>query len=117
MYKIGVIGDRDSILGFHAAGVEMGPATQVQEAVRLLRRMAEERFAIIFITEDFAREMRAEIEKLNVGLFPAVIPIPGNSGNTGMGMAGIKKAVERAVGADILFREDRTGRTPVGTAR
>ena len=34
---------------------------------------------------------------------PAVIQIPGVSGNTGAGVSGVKKTVEQAVGSDILF--------------
>ena len=36
-------------------------------------------------------------------VFPAIIEIPGVSGNTGAGIAGVKKSVEKAVGSDILF--------------
>ena len=105
MYKIGAIGERSSILGFHAAGIEIRSVIHVQEAIHALHKMSEEGFAIIYLTEDFAQEMTAEIERYRNRQFPAVIPIPCNNGKTGMGMAGIKSAVERAVGADILFRE------------
>ena len=37
-------------------------------------------------------------------LLPAVIPIPGVRGNTGMGIAMVKRSVEQAVGSDIIFR-------------
>jgi V/A-type H+-transporting ATPase subunit F len=36
---------------------------------------------------------------------PAVISLPGQGGSTGYGMNNIRSAVERAVGADILFKE------------
>ncbi len=36
-------------------------------------------------------------------LLPAIIQIPGVSGNTGDGVRGVKKSVEQAVGSDILF--------------
>lgn len=36
---------------------------------------------------------------------PAIILIPGLQGSLGIGMAGVKKSVERAVGADILFND------------
>ena len=36
-------------------------------------------------------------------VLPAVILIPGVSGNTGEGVAGVKRSVEQAVGSDILF--------------
>ena len=33
---------------------------------------------------------------------PAIIPIPGISGNTGVGMKNVSVSVERAVGSDII---------------
>jgi V/A-type H+-transporting ATPase subunit F len=44
-----------------------------------------------------------EIEKYKDMRIPAIIPIPGMDGSYGVGIANLKKAVERAVGADILF--------------
>ena len=38
-------------------------------------------------------------------MLPAVIPIPGISGNTGIGLARVRKCVEKAVGSDIIFNE------------
>lgn len=105
MHKIGIIGERSSILGFHIAGIEIRPAGQVQEAVRALHKMAEEGFAVIFITEQIAAKMQAELEFYRTRQLPAVIPVPGSRGKTGVGMDGIKSSVERAIGADILFRE------------
>ena len=36
---------------------------------------------------------------------PAIIPIPGIEGSLGLGISNVKKSVERAVGADILFKD------------
>ena len=37
---------------------------------------------------------------------PAIIQIPGISGNTGAGIENVKKSVETAVGSDILFSNE-----------
>jgi V/A-type H+-transporting ATPase subunit F len=39
-------------------------------------------------------------------LMPAIIQIPGISGNTGAGIENVKKSVETAVGSDILFSNE-----------
>ena len=39
-------------------------------------------------------------------LFRSIILIPGVSGNTGRGIAGVKRSVEQAVGSDIIFGND-----------
>ena len=105
MYKIGVIGDKDSILGFKALGLSVFPATAPEEAARILQKLAEEDYAVIYITEQIAGHIVSTIDQYNERRFPAIIPIPGNQGVLGIGMSGVKKSVERAVGADILFNE------------
>ena len=103
MYKIGVIGDRESVLGFQAVGLDVLPAGDAEEAKKTLKRLAKEDFAIIYITEQFYQYMMKEVEEYTDSRLPAVIPIPGKDGSLGIGMTSVKKSVERAVGADILF--------------
>lgn len=103
MYKIGVIGDRESVLGFQAVGLDLFPAGDAEEAKKTLKRLAKEDFAIIYITEQFYQYMMKEVEEYTDSRLPAVIPIPGKDGSLGIGMTSVKKSVERAVGADILF--------------
>jgi len=106
MYKIGVIGDKDSILGFKVLGLSVFPASKPAEAEEILNDLAQKDFAVIYITEQLAKDITPSIEKYKDQRTPAIILIPGNQGRLGIGMQSIKKAVERAVGADILF-EDR----------
>ena len=60
MYKVGIIGDKDSVLGFKAVGLEVFPCSRSEEAKKILHP-------------------------------------------SGAGMDSLRKSVERAVGADILF--------------
>lgn len=106
MYKIGVIGDRGSVLGFKAVGLDVFPVEGVDEAKATLHRIAKEEYAIIYITEKLCKDMVDDIEKYKDMRVPAIIPIPGMDGSYGIGMANLKKSVERAVGADILFSND-----------
>lgn len=106
MYKIGVIGDKDSVLGFKAIGMSVFSVTDPQEAGEVLDRMTEGDYAVIYITEQIAKDIMDKIDKYKDRKLPAIIPIPGNQGSLGIGMLGVKKSVERAVGADILFRDE-----------
>ena len=54
------------------------------------------------LTEQLAAQLQPEIARYQDALTPAIILIPGKEGSLGIGMANIKTAVERAVGADIL---------------
>lgn len=106
MYKIGVIGDRESILGFKAVGLDVFPIDDPEEAKKTLKRIAKEDFAIIYITEQVYQYMMDEVDEYTDSRLPAIIPIPGKDGTLGIGMTSVKKSVERAVGADILFGGD-----------
>jgi V/A-type H+-transporting ATPase subunit F len=103
MYKIGVIGDKQSILGFKAVGLDTFECTTSDEARHTLHRIAKEEYAIIYITENICNLIMDVVDEYNTMRLPAVIPIPGMNGKLGIGVSNIKKAVEKAVGADILF--------------
>ncbi len=105
MYRIAVLGDRDSIYGFAALGLEVFPVSDSETGARTLRSLAEQDYAVIYITEALAKDLEPELERYRENLLPAVIPIPGVHGNTGMGIGMVKKSVEQAVGSDIIFNE------------
>ena len=102
MYKIAVMGDRDSTLGFKALGLEVCPVSSPEEGREALHRMAKENYAILYMTEQLAAQIPNDVARYKDALTPAVILIPGKEGTLGIGMANVKRAVERAVGADIL---------------
>lgn len=105
MSKIAVMGDWDSIYGFSALGLDTFrfDESNRDEAGKLLRRLAEQDYAVIYITEALAAELPNEIEHYRTLPSPAIILIPGISGNTGEGIAAVRKSVEQAVGSDIIF--------------
>ena len=101
-WKIAVLGDRESVLGFKALGLAVFPAETVEEAKTTLHTLAKENYAVIYLTEQYAALMESEIARYKDELTPAIILIPGKAGSLGIGMARITESVERAVGADIL---------------
>lgn len=103
MYKIAVMGDRDSIYGFASVGLEIVPVEDMAHAGRQLRQLAESGYGIIYITESLCGHLEKELELYSERVLPAIIPVPGVSGNNGLGVVQVKRSVERAVGSDILF--------------
>jgi len=102
MYKIGVLGDHDSIIGFKALGIDVFPVIDANQARPVLRRLAGEDYAVIYVTENIACGMEDDIDFYKDQTVPAVIIIPGKDGQLGIGMLNLKNAVERAVGINIL---------------
>ena len=103
MYKIAVIGDYDSIYGFAALGLDIYPAANRKEAEEKLEALAGKGYGIIYITEGPGSRVQTDYREISGTGTAAIIQIPGVSGNTGMGVQGVKDSVERAVGSDILF--------------
>lgn len=106
MHKVAVMGDYNSIYGFGALGLDVFSVTDIKEAIRVLKRLASGEYAIIYITESLAEKINVEIEKYREQSTPAIILIPGVSGNTGQGVKGVKDCVEQAIGSDIIFGKE-----------
>jgi len=107
MYKIAVMGDWDSIYGFSALGMDTFrvEAEDADSAGKRLQALAEQDYAVIYITEALAAKLSSEIDHYRTQTRPAIILIPGISGNTGEGIAAVRKSVEQAVGSDIIFNK------------
>ncbi len=102
MYKMAVLGDRDSVCGFSCLGVETAVVYDETGAKEQFSRLVDENYGIIYVTEYYAELLKDEISLLEKAVTPAVILIPGVKGNTGKGMEIISRTVEKAVGSLIL---------------
>ena len=101
-YSIAVVGDWDSVMGFRALGLETHPVRTPEQAREEIKRLAKEDCAVIYLTETLAKDMPDVLERYKDELRPAIILIPGREGALGIGRDNIQRAIERAVGADIL---------------
>ena len=101
-YRIAVVGDRDSVLGFQALGVAAFPVENGVEARAVLHRIAGEDYGIICLTEDLVLELEGDIARYQDAPVPAILLIPGGKGLLGVGMGALRAAAVRAVGLDIL---------------
>ncbi len=102
MYNVAVIGDRETVIGFKALGLTVCYAEDEQEARDQLHRLAKENTAVIYMTDNLAAKLPEDIKRYEKTPIPAIILIPGRDGSNGVALANVSKAVERAVGADIL---------------
>ena len=102
MYKVAVVGDKDSILAFKALGVDVFGVYDREEARKIVDSIAKKNYGIIFITEQIASLIPDTIERYDKEIIPAVILIPSNQGSLDIGMNRINVNVEKAVGSNIL---------------
>ena len=89
MSKVGIIGDKDSIMGFLALGIDIFPAYTPEEIKKTIHSLQ-------------AGESLAKYKDFEL---PAIIVIPGIGGSMGLGMNEVRESAKRAIGADILFSE------------
>ncbi len=100
--KIAVIGDSESATAFLAIGATVYKVDNEYAAADILREISKtDEYAVILVTENYASKMEQLMQKLKQQTYPVVIAVPGSSGSNGFGMSGIRKDVEKAVGADI----------------
>ncbi len=101
--RIAVVGDKESIYGFAALGLDPFVFEPGDEGVAMFKKLCQNTgYSIIYITEAAAVFLEKEIEKYRSEPSPAIILIPGVSGNTGEGLSAVRKSVEKAVGSDIF---------------
>lgn len=104
MSRVAVMGDKTSVLGFKALGLDTYALVRVEEAEQVWRSLQEKDYSIIFVTEQAYQEIEKEIESLTA-LTPVVVIIPSTTGSIGLAKARMKRIVEKAVGVDIMFQE------------
>ena len=105
MYKIGVLGDYDSICAFAALGLDVVSVENAKQAEEELKDMALAGYGIIYVTEQYFKELENVIASYREAVTPAIMPIPGVKGFYGVGKERMKGFVEQAVGSDIIYND------------
>lgn len=96
------MGDAASIYGFAALGFVTRPCENREEALAALKECCDGSYGVVYVTEGIASLITEEIRARRSEPIPAVILIPGLSGNTGEGRRGVEESVEKAVGSKLV---------------
>ena len=95
------MGDMASIYGFAALGFTVLPCESREDALAALKDCCDGSVGVVYVTEKIAALIPEEIRARRSEPVPAVILIPGLSGNTGEGRRGVEESVEKAVGTKL----------------
>ena len=106
MYKVAIIGDKESILGFSTIGIDIFPAYEAEEAKKIIHKLEAQNYGIIYITEKLSLLIEKELEIYRTKHIPAIITIPGNTGSMNIGANKVREYAKKAVGIDIVFKDD-----------
>ena len=106
MFRVAVLGEKESVYVFASLGLDVFDVTDKNNALLSFKKITRSNYAVIYITEQTASLVREEISKFSYRPNPAIILIPGVTGNTGEGIDTVKKSVVKAVGNDFIFTND-----------
>jgi len=106
MYKIALMGNRETIIGFKLLGISIFPVNKKEEAIEILNKLVEGEYAAIFVTEDAASQIIEEIDILQKTSFASITIIPSKSEKKYLGLKILRNNIEKAIGTDILFRKE-----------
>ncbi|MCI1902650.1 V-type ATP synthase subunit F [Enterococcus hirae] len=105
-YKIGVIGDRDSVLPFKLFGFDVRYEADARRVREAIEEMADADYGVIYLTEHLAVHVEETIDRYKEKMTPAIILIPSHLGTLGIGQRQINENVEKAVGQNILSSQE-----------
>lgn len=100
--KLAILGEKKSILGFKALGIETFGIANRDDVQQALTEIEKNQYAILFVTEEIIDQYTGEIESLYQKTLPAILVIPGVSSKVKKGKEALKKIVERALGSEMV---------------
>lgn len=101
-HKIGVVGDKGSVLPFKMFGFDVRYGTDEKTTRKAIDEMAKADYGVIYVTEECAAKVPETISRYESQVTPAIVLIPNHRGSLGLGKERIEKNVEKAVGQNIL---------------
>ena len=98
------LGSYDSILPFKAIGLDVVVVTdENKDSIgQIMNKFARGGYAALFVEESLFSENQEIVDEVNEATDMCIIPVPNQSGSMGVGLASIRRNVERAVGMDIF---------------
>lgn len=98
------VGGYESTLPFKAIGLDVVVVTDENRAStgRILSEFAAAGYAALFLEEALYADFQEFVDEVCESTDISIIPIPNQSGSMGVGLASIRRSVERAVGMDIF---------------
>lgn len=110
MYKVVVLTDPETAMGFRLAGVDVREAETAEEARDLINRLLEDnRTGILAVNESFLENVGERIQaKIESTYRPIVVSLPVKEklGAVSERKAFLARLVHRAVGFDVTLRKE-----------
>jgi V/A-type H+-transporting ATPase subunit F len=98
--RIAVIGRRDTVVAFQAAGLAVFPVEPGLEVAGEVERIVAAGHQVVVFTEDLLPFLGGLLEKYRRAATPCLVALP--FGGAHQSVARLKEVVKRAVGADVF---------------
>ena len=98
--RIAVIGRRDIVVAFQAAGLAVFPVEPGPEAAVRAEEIVAAGHRVVFFTEDLFPHLSTVLDRYRKSAVPCLVALP--LGGARASVARLKEVVKRAVGADIF---------------
>jgi V/A-type H+-transporting ATPase subunit F len=107
--KVAAFGEKDVISIFKSTGVDIFPVNGdkdiISEAEDRLRQLVSEGYGIIFMTETIALKLDNLVREYANEIKPSIVVIPGLGKRNNYAVNNLRRAIIKAVGADIMAEE------------
>lgn len=105
MSKVAIVGSREAVLCYLSVGFSVYFAEDGESAASGLDRAEKDGAEIIFVSPEYADALSDKIASYAGRFSPAVSVLPGTAEGSGGATLVMRRAVERAVGANIVYKE------------
>ncbi len=107
MFKIGVIGEKDVIMGFKGMGLDTYPVSTVTEGLTTLEKVClDKNTSLILITETMVQNSLQQLTELRERTDKNILIIPTHKKSSYLSLKEIKASIEKAVGIDLISKEE-----------
>lgn len=97
-----VIGDKNYVSLYSAAGVRVADAKDKQSALKVLSSLVSSGYSVIFMTEALYKECEENLKKYLQSPYPIIIPVPDETSDGEYSKSRISANIKKAVGSDII---------------
>lgn len=105
-HRIAVVGDATSVAGFRPLGFAVFAVEHPEEARGHWADLARGDYGVVFVTEPVYEALADLVAEAADQTVPAVTVIPAAGSPGGVGEAKLERAIERALGTSLPYRED-----------
>lgn len=99
--RIAVVGDKNYVSLYSAAGARIAHATTKAQALKAVSTLYSNGYSVIFMTEGLFKECEEGLQKYLRTPYPVIIPVPDENSDGSYTEGRISANIKKAIGSDI----------------